>query len=187
MSTTDIGLLPTLRDKPAPQYAKSASETNVAIRLDRVIATTASSVPKCSQSENSNVTCPGQHFPLRHVSGRQGPTHKPATSTGSRPVLRRVPHPCRESRARRRDSTLKKRITTVLSASWRGSLLPVTFQVKSRLGFSRCVCFWFGSGHVKCDTAAILPPRPSSSIRKEFKAERVTFFFSRLKSNVAVP
>lgn len=107
------------------------------------------------------------------------------------PVLRRVLHACRESRARRRVRH-SKRITTVLFASWElggGGELSVTFQVKSRFDFSCCCRVWFlfGSRHLKCDTTAILSPPPSSSIRNEFKARTLTFFFPRLKANVSVP
>lgn len=103
------------------------------------------------------------------------------------PVLRRVLHACRESRARRRVRH-SKRITTVLFASW-GWGWSVTFEVKSRFDFSCCcrVWFWFGSRHLKCDTTAILSPPPSSSIRNEFKARTLTFFSPRLKAKVSVP
>lgn len=83
------------------------------------------------------------------------------------------------------DPTLKEDYDRLVRLLWRG--WPVALEVKSRFDFSCCIWFWFGSRHLKCDTTAILRPRPSSSIRKEFKARTLTFFFPRWKSKVSVP
>lgn len=103
------------------------------------------------------------------------------------PVLRRVLHACRELRARRRIRHSKEDYDRLVRLFGVGGGGPVTLEVQSRFDFSCCIWFWLGSPHLKCDTTAILSPRPSSSIRKEFKARTLTFFFPRWKSKVSVP
>lgn len=156
-------------------------------RWNRVCATRTPKCPKVLHSKTINVTCPSQHFPLRHVSGWEGPTHKPATSTGYRRCYVEFCMPA-ENCVHAAGSDTQKRITTVLFASsgW-GVGGRSHLEVKSRFDFSCCIWFWLGSPHLKCDTTAILSPRPSSSIRKEFKARTLTFFFPRWKSKVSVP
>lgn len=159
MSTTDIGLLPTSRQTSAKiirKKSKQTTETSEQSYRDK-------QRPKVFRSKtSSDATCPSQHFPLRHVSGREGPNTQAGyfnrispgvtSSSASRPTIART-------------SDTQEDYDSLVRLSW--GLLPVTSEVKSRFGFSgcRCVCFWFDSGHLTCDTAAILTPRPSSSIR----------------------
>lgn len=155
-------------------------------RLNRVIATTTSSVPKCSSRRPAMSLARANIFPCAtfQVEKAQHTSRLLQQDLARCYVEFRIPA---ESRAHVAGSDAQgdyDRLVRLL-----GVLLPVTFEVKPRYAFSscRCVCFWFGSGHLKCDTAAILTPRRSSSIRIEFKAKMLTFFFPRLKSNVAVP
>lgn len=154
-------------------------------RRNRVCATRTWKCPEVLHSKTINVTCPSQHFPLRHVSGWEGPNTQAGYFDRIPPVLRRVLHACRELRARRRIRHSKEDYDRLVPLLW--GWWTVALEVKSRFDFSCCIWFWFGSRHLKCDTTAILRPRPPSSIRKEFKARTLTFFFPRWKSKVSVP
>lgn len=148
------------------------------VRLDNLTTNLRHTRVKCpavSQSEDpSAFTHPSQHFPLRHVSGRQGRN----TSRLLQQDIAGVTSSSGISACASPDTTVEKGITAgFFSATFGGA----TSCFDSSGDRSRCIWFRFGSWHLECDTTAIVRPRPSSSIRRELKARTLTFFLSEMK------
>lgn len=166
MSRTDIGLLQTLQS----QITREKYESNK--RAETAKPSYRDSIVKGVNRRVEDQQC---HLP--------GPTFSPAPRfRATRPNTSRL---LQQDLAR---CYVESRIPAENRARARRRIRRPSCTPPRGRSFSscRCVCFWFGSGHLRCDTAAILTPRPSS-ITNEFKAKRSTLFFWRLKSSAAVP